>query len=95
MHDSDDTLLCHRCGCALQPGSGNFYVVRIEAIADPTPPSFTTGDLFDSDPAAEIEALIAEMADSSPRELMDQVHRRLTIHLCLPCYTNWIEDPAR
>ncbi len=95
MHDSDDTLLCHRCGRGLQPGAGNFYVVRIEAMADPTPPSFSSAEMLHSNPAAEIEALIAEMADSSPRELMDQVHRRVTIHLCLRCYEGWIEDPAR
>jgi hypothetical protein len=31
----------------------------------------------------------------SERELMDQVFRRLTIHLCGTCYRQWIEDPTR
>ena len=31
-------LLCHRCTRTLEPGEGSFYVVRIEAFCDPTPP---------------------------------------------------------
>ena len=30
----------------------------------------------------------------SERELLDQVHRRLVLHLCGPCYGQWIEDPV-
>ena len=87
-------LLCHRCGAALTPGEGNFYVVRIEAFADPTPPRFSEGD-FEIDFNAEIEKLLEEMKHMTPRELMDQVHRRLTIHLCGACYRLWIEDPSQ
>ena len=29
------SLICHRCGVELRPGSGDFYEVRIEALADP------------------------------------------------------------
>jgi len=87
-------LLCHRCGAALTPGEGNFYVIRIEAIADPTPPTLSEHD-FEIDINAEIEKLLEEMKHMSPQELMDQVYRRLTIHLCGPCYRTWIEDPAR
>ena len=87
-------LLCHRCGAGLTPGRGDFYVVRIEAFADPSPPALTEGD-FEIDLNAEIEKLLEEMKDMSPRELMDQVYRRLTIHLCGTCYRAWIEDPAQ
>ena len=32
MNAPDEThLVCHRCGCTLTPGEGNFYVVRIAA----------------------------------------------------------------
>ena len=34
------------------------------------------------------------MRDLSEQELIDQVYRRLTIHLCEPCYRQWIENPA-
>jgi len=93
LHDGSP-LLCARCGAELRPGSGDFYVVRIEAVADPTPPSFSAEDLA-RDPRVEIERLIAQLRDSSEQELMDQVYRRLVIHLCGPCYRTWIEDPAR
>jgi hypothetical protein len=34
------------------------------------------------------------MKDVSEREALDQVYRRLTIHLCTACYRQWIENPA-
>lgn len=92
----DLPLVCHRCGGELMPGKGNFYIVRIEALADPTPPRDTgeysrwTAEDFD----AEIQALLDEMKDLTEGELMDQVYRRLTIHLCGRCYRTWIENPA-
>jgi hypothetical protein len=86
-------LLCHKCGAELTPGEGNFYVVRIEAFADPTPPSIPE-DMSAEDLSAEIDRLIEEMRHMSERELMDQVYRRLTIHLCGGCYAGWIENPA-
>ena len=93
MLSKEISLLCHRCGVELHPGRGDFYLVKIEALADPTPP-----DLSDSLPpgeiSREIDRLIDQMRDMTERELMDQVFRRLTIHLCLPCYRKWIEDPA-
>jgi hypothetical protein len=92
--ESRDThLLCHRCGAVLTPGAGDFYVVRIEAFADPSPPRI---DLYDDslDPAEEIDRLIEQMHNMSEQELMDQVYRRLTIHLCGACYRRWIENPS-
>lgn len=95
--DTGDILLCHRCGALLTPGEGDFYVARIEAFADPTPPkirqeSFDAGGPMEIN--EEISNLLAEMKHMSERELMDQVHRRLTLHLCGPCYREWIENPA-
>jgi hypothetical protein len=86
-------LLCHRCGCELRPGDGNFYFVRIEAWADPTPPNISAEDLA-ADVSAEIDQVIEQMRDMSEQELMDQVYRRLTIHLCGVCYKTWIENPT-
>ena len=87
-------LLCHRCGADLTPGRGDFYVVRIEAFADPTPPTLTAEELAAIDPGEEIDRIIEETRDMSERDLMDGVWRRLTIHLCGRCYRQWIEDPA-
>ncbi len=86
-------LLCHRCGVGLTPGEGSFYVVRIEAFADPTPPLVSTDEPL-ADIAADFERLIEQMRDMSEQELMDQVYRKLVVLLCLPCYQAWIENPT-
>jgi hypothetical protein len=87
-------LLCARCGAELTPGTGDLYVVRIEALADPAPPRFSEDDLR-RDPREEIARLIDQMRDLSEQELMDQVYRRLVLYLCGPCYREWIEDPVK
>ena len=86
-------LLCHRCGTPLESGSGNLYIVRVEAFADPTGPRITPEDM-EKDLQGEIERLIDEMRDASERELTGQVYRRLTLHLCRPCFELWIENPT-
>ncbi len=93
-HADDVPLLCARCRAELTPGCGNFYAVRIEALADPSPPQFSEEDLR-SDPRQEIERLIDAMRGLSERELLDQVYRRLVLYLCGPCYRQWIEDPVK
>ena len=96
MAETDDIhLFCHRCGRHLTPGGGDFYVVRMEAFADPTPPDVSEEDL----PGylgleTAIEELIDQMKGMSEQEMADQVYRRLTLHLCGKCYRKWIEDPA-
>ena len=86
-------LFCDRCSKELRPGDGDFYVVKIEAVADPTPPTWTAEDLA-RDAGREIDRLAAKMEDLSAQEALDQVYRRLTIYLCTPCYREWIEDPT-
>ena len=87
------SLLCARCAGQLTPGKGNFYVVPIEALADPTPPSLSEDDLKQA-PRAEIERLFEQMYELSERELLDHVFRRIVLYLCGPCYRQWIEDPV-
>jgi hypothetical protein len=87
-------MFCARCAVELTLGKGDFYVVRIEAVADPTPPSFSAEDLK-HDLRAEMERLIEQMYDLSPQKAMDQVYRRLVLYLCRPCYRQWIEDPVK
>jgi hypothetical protein len=86
-------LFCARCSVELQPGSGTFYRVNIEAVADPTPPTITAEDLR-NDPTAQIGKILEQMQELSEQEALDQVYRRLTIYLCCKCYAEWIEDPA-
>jgi hypothetical protein len=84
---------CQRCGAELRPGSGDFYRVTIEAVADPTPPTFSAEDLA-GDIRQRIERLLAQMEGLSEQEALDQVYRRLAFCLCGPCYRRWIEDPT-
>ena len=84
---------CARCGAALRPGSGDFYRVTIEAVADPTPPTFSEEDLA-ADVRQEIERVLARLEGVSEQEALGQVYRRRTLHLCAPCYRGWIENPT-
>lgn len=92
--DSGDApLFCARCATLLTPGRGELYLVRIVAVADPTPPVITQEDL-EQDVRSEIDRLLDRLSGLTARELEEQVHRRLVLHFCVPCYRRWIEDPA-
>jgi hypothetical protein len=93
MTSGDPTFSCDRCSAELVPGKGNFYVVKIEAVADPWPPAFDEEDRG-KDLRQEIDRLIDEARGLTEQELLDQVYRRETIFLCLRCYSQWIENPA-
>lgn len=94
MASPDDApLFCDRCSTVLTPGRGSFYLVKVEAMADPTPPAFTEGHLG-RDVGREIDRLLHRMRDMTEQELLDQVYRRLMIYLCTPCYRRWIENPT-
>lgn len=86
-------LICHRCSAELAPGRAEFYVIRIEALADPSPPVFTEADL-QRDHRREIAELVEAMSRMSGQEAMDQVYRRMQIYLCNACYQIWIENPT-
>jgi hypothetical protein len=88
-----DRLFCKRCSKEVHQGRGDYYLVRIDAVADPDPPVITEED-FDLDVGAEIERLIRRMNDLSEEELERQVHRRKAIYLCVPCFNRWIENPV-
>jgi hypothetical protein len=91
--DQDIPFVCARCGTELRPGSGNYYQVTIEAIADPTPPSFSPEDLA-GDLRQKIERLLAQLQDVSEQEAMEQVYLRRRLFLCAPCCRHWIEHPV-
>ena len=95
MNDADDSpLFCDRCLRGLLPGSGDFYQVTIEAVADPAPPILEPTELNAQELRRELDSLVHDMEELSAREAMDQVHRAVTIHLCRRCYARWIENPA-
>lgn len=78
----------------LKPGRGDWYLVRVEALADPSGPDLDQGDISPGEISREIDSLLDQMSEMSERELMDMVHRRMVLHLCGPCYRHWIENPT-
>ncbi len=86
-------LECARCLRALQPGTGDVYLVNILAVADPFPPIFSPEDLR-RDPRDEINRLLHELRYLSADEALEQVYRRKTFYLCSACYRAWIEQPT-
>ena len=93
MTDDAISLFCARCATELHPGAGDSYQVTIEAVADPAPPVLTT-DRSADELRREIDRVLGELTDLYEREALDQVHRRLVLHLCVPCYRDWIENPT-
>jgi hypothetical protein len=93
MTNDESPLFCAKCLIKLVPGQGDFFVVRIDAVADPTPPTFSEEDL-QRDHRGNFNSLVEQLADFSERELMDQVHRKTVIHLCNSCFNDWFEDPV-
>jgi len=85
-------VICARCATELTPGVSDFYKVDIQSVADPSPPILPDWDL--TRVRREMARTLDELRDVSAQEAMDQVCRRLTIHLCFRCYRTWIEDPA-
>ncbi len=92
--DDNPVVLCLRCGRELTPGRSDFYVVRIESYADPTAPNITSDELAGRDLKEDNASLVEELGDCSEQELVDEVYRQMTIHLCGPCYRQWIENPV-
>ena len=84
---------CDRCSTSLHRGRGEFYLVSIVAVADPSPPTFTEGELA-GDVGREIDLLLGRLEGVDELEAVDQVYRRKILHLCTRCYRSWIEDPT-
>jgi hypothetical protein len=74
---------CDVCGRAIGRRDVSF-VLRLELFADPEPPVITKEDL-ERDHRAEMEALLAAMANIDPGEAMDEVHERYDYIICSGC----------
>jgi hypothetical protein len=86
-------LFCERCAVELTPGEGNFFVVSILAVADPTAAAPAEGQSAEELRAA-IERLLAQLEGVSEQEALDQVYRRVIVYLCGRCLGEWIENPT-
>jgi hypothetical protein len=92
MPQEKEPLFCNHCSVSITPGRGEFYAVCIDAVADPSPPSFREEDMENI--AEQITALFAKLKHLSEQEAMDQVTRRVVLYLCNACYNRWIENPT-
>lgn len=88
----ESPILCARCLRLLRPGRGEFYVVQIEAVADPSPPNLDAYE--EQDIRRSYEELVRQLKDVSEQEAKDQVFRRLKIILCNDCFPTWFGNPA-
>lgn len=86
-------VACQRCGIELHLGSGNAYLVNIEAMADPSPPQLDFND-YPADLNRAFRDVLEELSQLSAQEAMDQVYRRVSFYLCPRCYARWIENPT-
>ena len=93
----NEPIFCDRCLCELRAGRGQFYEIKIEAVADPS----VTIDPEELDAmengvssAEKFADVVRDMGDLSAQEAMDQVWRRLQLTLCNMCYGDWIENPT-
>jgi hypothetical protein len=86
-------LMCDGCRAELHPGQGDYYVVKISAVADPCPPRFSEEDLA-KDIEAEVRQVIEQLELCTPREAREQVFRQLELNLCLACLERWFDDPT-
>ncbi len=92
MPETPETQICHRCGSLLRVGHGELYHIRIEAVADPEVDDMADASLDEL--KSEMHRLLDQMEGMSEQELVDQVHRKLSLVLCTGCYTEWIENPT-
>jgi hypothetical protein len=91
-NDSGPTF-CDRCLRELTSGRGEYFVVRIEAVADPSPPVFDEAEVAEVC-RTKIAQLMEKLEHVTEQEANDQVHRRLTLFLCNRCFASWIESPV-
>jgi len=94
MTQFQDPIFCDHCSRSLTLGEGSFYVVRIDALADPTPPRIAERDQDIEEIRRQISALYEKLKDQSEQEMIDQVFRRLVLYLCNTCYGLWIDNPT-
>ena len=92
MTISADALVCDRCSKPLVSGRGDFYLVRIDAVADPNAPEMEPLD--EHEIARRIDALLKQLAGMSHEEAMKQVIEHKMIYLCCACYRAWMANPV-
>jgi hypothetical protein len=86
-------IKCSRCERLVHPGRGDYYLVRIDADADPALPEFTEEEMA-IDYQREPRNLIGQTKSLTAEQAMNQVRRKFVLVLCIPCYSSWIDNPV-
>ena len=84
-------ILCDRCGRAVP--SHAHYRVRIDVVADPSPPQITQEDLDETDFDWTIGQLMEEMKTIPTDELEDAVAKHFEFRICRPCQLRFLRNP--
>lgn len=90
--DPEGALPCARCGVGLRAGRGEWHVVEVRVVADPSPPTFDVEDL-EADTEVAIDELLTRLRGLTDRQLREQVYARRLHVLCARCQTRWLADP--
>ena len=85
-------LYCDACGEALLVESNVRYVTKVELYAAYDPLEITEEDLEGANRSAW-EALVQELEDADPDEMVSQIHMTLRFDLCPACRTRYLKDP--
>ncbi len=86
-----NTRLCDRCGQVIEEGALR-YVAKIQVYAAYDPLAITFEDLT-RDHTAEIRAILAQCADMTEEELLQDVYVDFQFDLCRACQRQYIKDP--
>lgn len=92
MNNAQQTRLCERCLVEIVEGQGEFFEVRVEAVADPSPPVLDEVREIE-DIQREYAELIEQLKHTSALDANNQVYRRRVWTLCNECLEAWLEDP--
>ncbi|HUT23663.1 MAG TPA: hypothetical protein VM492_04895 [Sumerlaeia bacterium] len=75
--------ICESCGETIEKPA-IAYRMKIEILADPSPPEFTAEDLA-LDFKEEMARLIEQMSQMDPDEVEDEVYEAYLFTLCAKC----------
>jgi len=92
MDKSNKSVFCKMCGRRIHDNRGH-YIVRIEVFASGSPPEkrifLNGGENFEEN----VNKLLAEIAETDPQELEDDVYKFFKFDLCRPCQREYIKNP--
>lgn len=87
-----DLCACDRCGKPIVAGSGDHFVVHIEAFAAAGPLEITAEDL-QKDHTDEIRRILEQLAKMPIEEVENGVYRAFRFNLCAACHRAYLRNP--